>query len=63
MIDATSYFLMLAVSVVTGIIIGLLIGTAFANSDMIEDCMKHHDVNRCVVIAIPADKLPIYKEY
>lgn len=63
MINATEHFIALAIFIINGLIIGLVAGTLMANGELLEACMKDYNVNRCVVIAIPADKLPIYKEY
>jgi len=63
MISATEHFAALAIFIISGLVIGLIAGTLMANGELLEACMKDHSVNRCVVIAIPADKLPIYKEY
>lgn len=51
------------VAFMAGAVAGFLSDAAYANDDLLAECEEQHGAKRCVVIAIPANKVTIYQEF
>ena len=61
MIDGTTIVATALGMLCGGMMIGLLVGVATNNSDILKECQRQHNVYECVVIAIPKEKKETYE--